>query len=167
MALCRLFYEYRRRKAMSMTENRGGRAVCVCVVLIIAAAARGAAQTSQTAPAPPQPLTLDQAMQYALDHYPTVRAALEQVHASTANVDVARAAYLPRLDSVWQSTRATANNVFGQLLPQSVIPGMSGPVLASASAQSVWGSAAGALFSWEALDFGSRRAGVTSAEAAL
>jgi outer membrane protein TolC len=114
-----------------------------------------------------QTLTLEQAIQYATDHYPTVRAALEQVNASAAGVDVARAAYLPRLDSLWQSHRATANNVFGQILPQSVIPALTGPVLPSASSESVWGSATGALFSWEAIDFGLRQAGVASAEAAL
>ena len=70
---------------------------------------------------------------------------------------MARAAYLPRLDSLWQSNRATANNIFGQVLPQSVIPAMSGPVLPSASGGSVWGSAAGALFSWEPVDFGLAR----------
>jgi outer membrane protein len=118
-------------------------------------------------PGPPPMLTLDQAIQYATDHYPTVRAALEQVNVSTAGVDVARSAYLPRLDALWQSNRATANNVFGQLLPQSVIPAMSGPVLPAASGQSVWGSATGALFSWEPFDFGLRHAGVVSAEAAL
>jgi outer membrane protein len=111
--------------------------------------------------------TLEQAMQYAADHYPTVRVALEQVNASAADVDVARSAYLPRLDSLWQINRATANNIFGQLLPQSVIPVMSGPVLASSSADSVWGSAAGALFSWEPFDLGLRRATVEGAEAAL
>jgi outer membrane protein TolC len=116
---------------------------------------------------PPQPLTLEQAIQYATDHYPTLRAALEHVNASAAGVDVARAAYLPRLDSLWQSNRATANNVFGQVLPQGVIPAMSGPVLPSTSSQSVWGSATGALFSWEPFDFGLRRAGVVSAQAAL
>ena len=125
------------------------------------------------AQAPPQPavtalaLTLDQAIQYAVDHYPTVRAALEQVNSSTAGVDVARAAYLPRLDSLWQSNRATANNVFGQLLPQGIIPSLSGPVLPSTSSQSVWGSATGTLFSWEPFDFGLRHAGVVSAEAGL
>jgi outer membrane protein len=118
-------------------------------------------------PASAQTLTLDQAMQYALDHYPTVRAALEQVHASAAGVDVAHAAYLPRLDAVWQSNRATANNIFGQVLPQSVIPAMSGPVLAATSAESVWGSAAGALLSWDAVDFGLRRASVAAADVAL
>jgi outer membrane protein len=116
---------------------------------------------------PAQTLTLEQAIQYATDHYPTVRAALEQVNASAAGIDVARSAYWPRLDSLWQSNRATANNIFGQVLPQSVIPAISGPVLASASSQSVWGSATGALFSWEPLDFGLRHATVVSAQAAL
>jgi len=118
-------------------------------------------------PQSPQSLTLAEAIQYATEHYPSVRAALEQVNASAAGVDVARSASLPRLDSLWQTNRATANNIFGQLLPQSVIPAMSGPVLASGSGESVWGSAAGALFSWEPFDFGLRGAGVTSAEAAL
>jgi outer membrane protein TolC len=143
---------------------------CVRACLIAAlTCAPGAASAQSGAPpsAPPQPLTLDQAIQFATDHYPTVRAALEQVNASAANVDVARGAYLPRLDSVWQSNRATANNVFGQLLPQAVVPAMSGPVLPSASSQSVWGSAAGALLSWEPFDFGLRHAGVAGAEAAL
>jgi len=116
---------------------------------------------------PPQTLTLDQAIQYATDHYPAIRAALEQVTASAAGVDVARSAYLPRLDSLWQSNRATTNNIFGQILPQNVIPAMSGPALASSSSQSVWSSAVGALFSWEPFDFGLRHADVVSAEAAV
>jgi outer membrane protein TolC len=112
-------------------------------------------------------LSLDAAIQYATEHYPTIRAALEQVNASAAGVDVARAAYLPRLDSLWQSNRATANNVFGQVLPQSVIPSLTGPVLSAASSQSVWGSATGALLSWEPFDFGLRHATVASAEGAV
>ena len=88
----------------------------------------------------PTIITLDQALRYSAEHYPAVRAALEQVNASAAGVRVARAAFLPRLDPLWQSNRATTNNVFGQLLPQSVIPAISGPVLA-ASSGSVWGSA--------------------------
>jgi len=129
----------------------------------------GSAQDTQTQrPAsPPVSLTLEQALQYAIDHYPTVRAALEQVNASSAAVSVAKSASLPRLDSLWQSNRGTANNIFGQVLPQSVIPSMSGPVLPSASGGSVWGSATGALFSWEPFDFGLRQATVVSAEAAV
>jgi outer membrane protein len=136
------------------------------VVLYLVSGTTSYAQSSAQARVP-QTLTLDQAIQYASDHYPTLRAALEQVNASAANVDVARSAYLPRFDSLWQSNRGTTNNVFGQLLPQNVIPAMSGPVLTSASDQSVWGSAAGALFSWEPFDFGLRHATVLSAEAAV
>ena len=115
----------------------------------------------------PQTFTLEQALQYALDHYPTVRAALEQVNASATNVAVAKTAYLPRFDALWQTNRATANNIFGQLLPQSVIPSLSGPVLPSASADSVWGSAAGGLLSWEPFDLGLRKAMVREAEAGV
>ena len=135
----------------------------IIVVTVVAAAPGALAQT----PNPPAPtFTIDQAIGYAIEHYPTVRAALEQVNASTAGVSVAKSAYLPRLDSLWQSNRATANNIFGQVLPQSVIPAMSGPVLPAASSGSVWGSAAGALFSWEPVDFGLRQATVSAAEAA-
>lgn len=130
--------------------------------------ALGDVAAAQAAAAPlPQPLTLDTAIQYALDHYPTVQASVEQVNAAEAGVSVTHAAYLPRLDALWQSNRATANNVFGQVLPQSVIPALSGPVLASASGESVWGSAAGALLSWEPFDFGLRSAAVGSAEAGV
>jgi outer membrane protein len=112
-------------------------------------------------------LTIDQAIEYAAAHYPSIRAALEQANASAAGVGVARAAYLPRLDALWQSTRGTANNVFGQVLPQSVIPSLTGPVLPEASGGSVWGSATGALLSWEPFDFGLRHRTVAGAEAGV
>ena len=139
-----------------MSERlRLARAAAALAWLLIAAPILASAQTPQAPPA--TVFTLDQAVQYAVDHYPTVRAALEQINVSTAGVSVAKSAYLPRLDSLWQSNRGTVNNIFGQVLPQSVIPAMSGPVLPSASGGSVWGSAAGALFSWEPFDFGLRR----------
>ena len=86
---------------------------------------------------------------------------------STANADGARTASLPRFDALWQTNRATTNNVFGQVLPQSVIPALSGPVLPSASDDSVWGSAVGGLLSWEPFDFGLRGAVVREAEAGI
>jgi outer membrane protein len=139
------------------------------IMLVLSPAMAALAQDTPTQPQTPPSvnLTLEQALQYAIDHYPTVRAALEQVNASTAGVSVAKSAYLPRLDSLWQSNRGTANNIFGQVLPQSVIPAMSGPVLTSSSGGSVWGSATGALFSWEPFDFGLRQATVVGAEAAV
>src|SRR5579872_6029168 len=136
----------------------------VCAGLAAWSSPDTAAQ-DRTPAAPPGILTIDQAMQYAAEHYPAVAAALEQVNAAAAGVDVSRSAYLPRLDSLWQSNRATANNVFGQLLPQSVIPSLTGPVLPGASSQTVWGSAAGALLSWEPIDLGLRHATVAAADA--
>ena len=115
---------------------RPGRAVML--VAYLAAPVSLGAQASTTGQAvAARTFTLEQALQFAVDHYPTVRAALEQINASTAGILLAKSAYLPRLDSLWQSNRATANNIFGQLLPQSVIPAMSGPVLDSASGRSV------------------------------
>src|ERR1700681_290387 len=144
-----------------MIRSRSVIITMVCVLTArVGARAQAAPQT-----AAPQSFTLEQAFQYAVDHYPTVRAALEQVNVSTAGVSVARAAHLPRLDSLWQSNRAPSNNIFGQVLPQSVIPAMSGPVLPSTSDQTVWGSTVGALFTWEPADFGLRKATVAGAEA--
>lgn len=144
--------------------TRTARALALAAAVVCTTAARAQVGGAQSAPTT---LTLDQALQYALDHYPTVRAALEQVSASTANVSVAKGAYLPRFDAVWQTNRATANNIFGQLLPQSVLPSISGPVLPSASGGNVWGSAAGGLLSWEPVDFGLRSAMVREAEAGV
>jgi len=137
----------------------------VVLACVVALSTTARAQVGGAATAPTM-LTLEQALQYALDHYPTVRAALEQVNASTANVSVARGSYLPRFDSVWQTNRATTNNIFGQLLPQSVLPSVSGPVLPS-SRESVWGSAVGGLLSWEPVDFGLRSAMVREVEASV
>jgi outer membrane protein TolC len=118
------------------------------------------AQTIQT-----RSVTLADAVTYALDHYPSIREVRARVEAADASVDVARTAYIPRLDLLWQTNRATTNNVFGLLFPQAVVPPISGPVLGTTSFDSVWGTAAGALLSWDVVDFGLRRAGVQAARA--
>src|SRR5438876_4365279 len=114
---------------------------------------------------PAKTFTLEQAINHALTNYPAVRAALERVSAAQAGVSLARTGYLPRADALWQSDRATRNNIFGLYFPNSVISPISGPVLPTTSNQSVWGSAAGLLFSWEPFDFGYRRATVSAAKA--
>ncbi|MBZ5536391.1 MAG: TolC family protein [Acidobacteriia bacterium] len=108
---------------------------------------------------------LEAAVDFALQNYPAVRASIEQLSAARAGVGLAKTSYLPRADMLWQSNRATRNNIFGLLLPQSVISPVSGPVLPSTSNDSVWGSAAGLLVSWEPFDFGRRGAAVDAARA--
>jgi outer membrane protein len=111
------------------------------------------------------PLTLGAAVDYALSHYPAVRSAIERKAAARAGIGLARTAYLPSANALWQGNRATRNNIFGLLLPQSVVPSISGPVLTSTSNRGAWGSAAGLLLSWEPFDFGYRRAEVDVATA--
>jgi outer membrane protein len=111
------------------------------------------------------PLTIDEAVQDALRIYPSISVSQEQVNAAAAAIALAHTAYLPRIDGIAQINRATRNNVFGLLLPQGVIPSISGPVIGSNNFGSVWSSAVGALVTWEPFDFGLRRAGVSAAAA--
>ena len=121
---------------------------------------------AQQPAAPPPGFTLSTAVDFALAHYPSVRESMERLSVAQESVGLARTAYLPRADLLWQSNRATRNNIFGALLPQSVIPSISGPVLSQTSDRGVWGSAGGVLVSWEPFDFGYRAAAVDSAKAA-
>ena len=114
---------------------------------------------------PPPKLTLEQVVELALKNYPAIRAAKAQSQSAEAGIESAKTALLPRADLLWQQNRATRNNVFGLLLPQSTLPSISGPQLDSTSLQSAWGSAAGLLFSWEPFDFGLRKAGIDLAKA--
>jgi outer membrane protein TolC len=117
-------------------------------------------------PAPPAaPINLETAVTEAVKNYPSVRVSQEQLNAAAAGIQLARTAYLPRVDGIAQVNRATRNNVFGLLLPQSVIPSISGPVIGSNNLGTVWGSAVGALVTWEPFDFGLRSAGVAAANA--
>ena len=95
-------------------------------------------------PAPPSAaLTIAQAVQNALHNYPSIQVSQEQINAAAAGIRLARTAYLPRVDTLAQVNRATRNNVFGLLLPQSTIPSMSGPVIGSNNLGTAWGSAIG------------------------
>jgi outer membrane protein TolC len=110
-------------------------------------------------------LTLNKAVEAAANNYPSIRAAQAKAASSNAGIDVARTTYLPKTDLIWQENRATRNNVFGLLLPQSVIPSISGPVLGTNDSTNAWGSVGGLLFTWEPFDFGLRKANVNLARA--
>src|SRR5712692_4328428 len=140
-------------------RNRSGSGFWPVLFALIVAMFAGLPATAQ-----PVSLTLEQAVNQALDKYPAVRASIEQVSAAAAGINLARTIYLPRTDFLGQMNRATRNNVFGLLLPQPVISSISGPVLGTNSASSVWGTALGVLVSWEPFDFGFRSATVEVAQ---
>jgi outer membrane protein TolC len=134
---------------------------CYAAAILLAASAALPAQQ-----AAPLPLTLTQAVEAALRNYPAVQVSQEQLNAAAAGIQLARTAYLPRVDALAQENRATRNNVFGLLLPQGAIPSMSGPVLGTNNLGTAWGSAIGVLVTWEPFDFGLRQAAVDAAAAA-
>jgi outer membrane protein len=111
------------------------------------------------------PLTLNQAVEQALQNYPAVGVSQAQVDAAAAGIRLARTSYLPRVDGYGQLNRATKNNVAGLLFPQG-LPTISGPASDETRNQLIWGSAVGLVASWEPFDFGSRGANVAAAEAA-
>jgi outer membrane protein TolC len=114
---------------------------------------------------PANGLTVAQAVDAALRNYPSIQISQEQINAAASGIQLARTAYLPKVDALAQVNRATRNNVFGLLLPQGVIPSISGPVLGSNNFGTAWGSAIGVLVTWEPFDFGLRQAGVAAATA--
>jgi outer membrane protein TolC len=123
---------------------------------MLAAATAAGQQTSYT---------LDRVVQDSVARYPAVRVSNEQLSAAAAAINLARTSYLPRLDFLAQGNRATRNNVFGMVLPQSTLPGISGPPLTENDMTSVWGSMVGVTVAWEPFDFGLRQANVDYAEA--
>jgi outer membrane protein TolC len=136
------------------------------IAIIALVSLREACAQTQASDLAKRTFTLEQAVDFALRNYPAVRASLERSRAAEAGVGVARTSYWPRTDILWQTNRATDNNITGLLIPNSVTAPITGPVALSPSNQSAWGSAGGLLFSWEPLDFGSRSARIGAARAA-
>src|SRR5438093_8662001 len=147
---------------LNMQKQRRSYAYTVTIVLELMLLTNAIGRAQQ---APGTPMSVGQAVESALRNYPAVTVSQEQVNSAAAAIDLARTAYLPRVDSLAQFNRATRNNVFGLLFPQSVIPSMTGPVLGTNNFGSVWGSAVGGLVTWEPFDFGLRHAGVAAASA--
>src|SRR5947209_17501845 len=66
---------------------------------------------AQSSVKPPQsPLTLDQAVDFALANYPAVRASMEGALASKEGVGLYPTTFLPRADLLWPSNRAPPNH---------------------------------------------------------
>lgn len=154
--------------ARSVKNWRQNLTAQLCWILLPFCFGSAAAQpNTMTVPEPNSgEISLNDVVQRALQDYPQIHISQEELNASIANIRQARTAYLPRADALFQANRATRNNVFGALLPQSTIPPISGPVIGSNNTGSVWGSATGVLVAWEPFDFGLRHASVQAARAA-
>jgi len=108
------------------------------------------------------PFTIETAVQQAGTKYPAIRAAEAQKEAAKGAIGVARAAYLPRADLLWQLNRATTNKANLTPLGQSVVPIPTQPARAT-TGHSDWNTLTGVLFAWQPFDFGGRHAQVGAA----
>ncbi|BDC49468.1 hypothetical protein F183_A17840 [Bryobacterales bacterium F-183] len=111
-------------------------------------------------------LTIEQMVEQGVRRYPAVRVPEAEVRQAAAGIQLARTAYLPKIDAIAGVNRATRNNSFGLLLPSQIIAPISGPVLGTNGLGSAFGSTVGVLATWEPFDFGLRDANVAAAEAA-
>ena len=50
-----------------------------------------------------QPMTMTQAVETALRNYPSIQVTQEQIAAAAAGIELARTAYLPRIDTTAQA----------------------------------------------------------------
>lgn len=127
---------------------------------IVSVAGPVSSSAQATVPTGSNVLTLEQVIETADANYPAIQAAHAQQKAAQGGIAVAKTAYLPHTDVLWQTNRATANNILGLLLPQQTIPSVTGSVLPSDPTRSAWNSAGGVLLSWQPFDFGARGARV-------
>ena len=110
-------------------------------------------------------VTIEEVVRRSGERYAGVQISIEQASLAAAAVQQARLAYLPRGDFYAQANLATRNNVYGMLMPNRVIPPISGPPSATNAGTNVFGSAVGFLVTWEPFDFGQRKAHVATMDA--
>lgn len=117
--------------------------------------------------AEPERYSLRRLVEEAWQKYPTVAAARAALGAASGSVQIARDEYLPSASVHAELTHATRNNILGAMLPNQTIPPVTGLAPNGPSGRGVWGNAMGVLLSWTAYDFGTRRAKLEFARAAL
>jgi outer membrane protein len=112
-------------------------------------------------------ITLADALRMAEAHAPRLKARESEVRGAEDALHLGQAKMLPSLDLGAQAARATDNNITGLMLPQSTIFPITGPVLATTSGRTVYGSAYGAVLSWTPFTFGQRPAEIRQAREEL
>lgn len=149
---------------------------CQLLFLLIliqsAAAAQDSSGSDQTQPIriradidAPQTLTLIGAIEMARSNYPSIKTATLKTEAAQEGITLAKTAYLPKVELMFDENYGTANNITGFLAPQNIVPNISGLVSKSNKFLGGFGFTVGTLVSWEPFDFGLRKAQVNAARA--
>lgn len=109
-------------------------------------------------------LTLQGAIEMSHRNYPAIRSASLRTDAAREGIALAKTAYLPHADLLFDENYGTANNITGFLAPQNIVPNISGQVQNKNNFLGGFGFTSGALISWEPFDFGLRKAQVRVAQ---
>jgi outer membrane protein len=115
----------------------------------------GNSQATAPQPAADGEFTLARAIEEAQAKYPAIRAAQEQQEAAREAIGVAKTAYLPHADLLWQANRATTNRPNVSLIPQPIVP-VPAPPARTPTGHTDWNTATGVLLAWQPFDFGVR-----------
>jgi outer membrane protein TolC len=116
--------------------------------------------------APATPLTIDQAVEFALAHHPALQADAANEEVRREQVAVARAGYLPKVDLSLEINGGTGNVLRGAVVPLPGIPFISGPPATRQIGDVALGSMVGVGASWDALGMVDKMAIVDAALAA-
>ena len=111
-------------------------------------------------------LKLPHAVAYALHHHPALRVQRAAVETRSAEVDVARAGYLPGLDLSAEILGGTGNVLRGSVFPLKGIPVVSGPPATRDIGNAALGSVLGVSMHWDCLGLIREMAEVDAALAA-
>jgi outer membrane protein TolC len=122
-----------------------------------------AATTAWAQDQPPGPLTLDEAVDYAVTHHPALQAEGFVEEAQRARVGVGRAGYLPSVDVSLQLNGGSGNVLRGGLYYTPGIPQVSGPPVARSIGDDALGSLVGVGARWDALGLVQKMAQVDAA----
>src|SRR6266403_3656043 len=109
------------------------------------------------------PLTLDQAVGFAIAHHPALQAEASAEEVRREQVSVARAGYLPSVDLALQINAGTGNVLRGGLYSMKGIPVVSGPPTGRSFTDASLGSVVGVGVSWEAIGLLQKMAEVDAA----
>jgi outer membrane protein len=127
---------------------KGAAHAAIALVAAVACAAAGLAQET-AAGRLPAPITLEQAVAYALAHHPALRASAAVEERAGAQLDLARSRFLPYGDIGLQENRGTGNVVPGTHFTMAGIPPISGPPRDRVFDSGDWGSTAGLSLWWD------------------
>jgi len=115
-----------------------------------------------------QVLTLKDAVQTALNNYPTIKAKSNYLKSSQSQVRAASSEYLPDLNIGAQQVYGTANGIFGPVYASRVLSaGSSGPLFPSQNWNATFGALYVANVNWDFFTFGRIRENTKVAEAEL